>query len=632
LTDVENAIARFEGLINAYVGAIEELQNRSDIAYVAADDLRLSMAQMDAIIAEWSKIRVALQDVKNQVEIAMEWEELWNVVLGDIQNEKDELTRLVFEMEERRHQSLLAAAAAGDGGVDIGDLENFIDDAPPRAAITPHQQSPSHRLSLPPFSPSPASPSTPTMTQDDSSLLALFARMQPLRASLDFLPMRLSVFEARARRTFSAACDELEERRDGLDADYKQLERDAEALRKELGEDRWVLVFRGAGRQAQKMCESVERAVLKLREAVTARLDLTNQPLVAKKIESYDAKKTHYAPAIERIIGIIDRGIKDRLTVNGEILRLYGEVRARWDRLQEQMRDADMILEELQANRNGPHLRDSFSSMISVDRSTIASGNDTPGSSPPSSVIMPTIGLGPVTPKSKASNRNSDRATNASASHNTRSMIPSSAASKIPQQKQTPSQVGKQIHNKPWNLYVTNPSKIATGHIFPTSPSARPASLTTPASATPRPSVLRGPALDASPSSPDTEVSTPTRRSGSRLSFRERSAKVGQQTLAKTRLASTLVSTRRASSIFPMNEAEHDTVPPSRPASSLAVGNTRRHSLLPQPTPNDPSRSTTSIGRVSPALAGARHAMRQSTGSSSPSPAKELPLRPRWRP
>ena len=246
--EVENAILRFEELINVYVSAIEELQSRGDIASVSTDDLNRAVAQMEGIMDEWTTIRRTLHSVKGQVEIAMEWEELWNSVLGDIQSEMEELVRLVFEMEERRHKSILAVAN-GDG-VDIGDLETIVEETPPAAA---RLHAANNRFSLPAFPASPSSPSpgaAPTISQDDSSLLSLFARMQPLRASLDFLPMRLSVFEARAERIFPTACEELEMRRSGLDASYRKLEKDAESLRKELGEDRWVIVFRGAGRQA----------------------------------------------------------------------------------------------------------------------------------------------------------------------------------------------------------------------------------------------------------------------------------------------------------------------------------------------------------------------------------------------
>ncbi|KAL2879985.1 hypothetical protein SGCOL_004704 [Colletotrichum sp. CLE4] len=402
--EVENAIHRFEKLIKVYVGAIEELQGREDIADVPPEDLHRAVSQMESIIEEWANIKAALNTVKGQVELAMEWEELWNSVLGDIQSEMDELSRLVFEMEERRHKSLMAAA--GGDGVDIGDLENIVEDTPPPVARMQAQ----NRFSLPglPLSPGSTSPGTPTPTlsQDDSSLLALFARMQPLRASLDFLPMRLAVFAARAEKSFPTACEELDMRRTGLDGSYKKLEKDAESLRKELGEDRWVIVFRGAGRQAQKMIESVERSMIKLREAVDTGMHLSSPPTMIKKIESYDAKKTHYGPAIERVLAIIDKGVKDRLTVNGEILRLHAEMQSKWESIKDEMREMDVVVDEVQVDTRGQQLRDSISSMLSNDRSTIDSGRDTPGSSPPSSIIMSSLGLEPVTPRNKmAKNR-----------------------------------------------------------------------------------------------------------------------------------------------------------------------------------------------------------------------------------
>ncbi|KAI1747946.1 KAR9-domain-containing protein [Xylaria castorea] len=394
--DVESAITRFEELINVYVTAIEAMQSRDDIARVSNEDLQDAVTQMEFIMNDWTKIRRTLNNAKSQVETAMEWEELWNMVLGDIQNEMDDLSRLVFEMEERRHKSIMAVS--GGDGVDIGDLETIVEETPPAVVRN-------NRYSVPAFPLSPSSPGTPALTQDDSSLLALFARMQPLRASLDFLPMRLSVFEARASSAFPSACEELEARRVGLEAGYKKLEKDADSLRKELGEDKWVLVFRGAGRQAQKLVESVDRSMMKLRESVDQGLQFSNPPVMGKKIENYEAKKMHYGPAIERVLSIIDKGVKDRLTVNGEILRFHTEIQSRWEDLKRQFKDIDGILEEIQADKRSQQLRDSISSILSNDKSTIGSGNETPGSSPPSSVVMSSLGLEPVTPVPKSKSR-----------------------------------------------------------------------------------------------------------------------------------------------------------------------------------------------------------------------------------
>ncbi|KAK2046956.1 KAR9-domain-containing protein [Colletotrichum somersetense] len=618
LEEVESAIHRFEKLIKVYVGAIEELQGREDIASVPPDDLFRAVSQMESIIEEWANIKASLNIVKGQVEIAMEWEELWNNVLGDIQSEMDELSRLVFEMEERRHKSLMAAA--GGDGVDIGDLENIVDDTPqPRAQAQ-------NRFSITglPLSPGPSSPGMPALSQDDSSLLALFARMQPLRASLDFLPMRLAVFAARAEKSFPTACEELDMRRTGLDGSYRKLEKDAESLRKELGEDRWVIVFRGAGRQAQKMIESVERSMQKLREAVDAGMHLSNPPSMIKKIESYDAKKTHYGPAIERVLAIIDKGVKDRLTVNGEILRLHAEMQSKWDSLKDDMREMDVVVDEVQADTRGQQLRDSISSMLSNDRSTIDSGHDTPGSSPPSSVIMSSLGFEPSTPANRFSkNRSMSTSSRLPQPANRRQSslpTPTSQLSRKPLNSRlsnmtsrlatpSPGNISRPQSTQPnrprWNS-STNTSDVGIGHNFKpltltcpspyakkTSPIVRPPSSLIPGTSSPggsRAPNLRTPLTRESSASPMPE-DTPTKRAASKLSFRERLASPGpysQQTLSKPRLSSSVStsgiesqSTRRASLQPPKLQSFADRALPSRPASSMASG--RRTSLLPQP-------------------------------------------------
>lgn len=659
LEEVEDATTRFEKLINVYVTAIEELQGRMDIANVSTDDLTRAVMQMEAITEEWTNIRTTLRSVRGQVEIAMEWEELWNVVLGEIQTELDELSRLVFEMEERRHKSAMAISS-GDA-VDIGDLATIAEETPP--AATRAKAAANKRFSSTGSPASPTSPGGPTISQDDSGLLALFARMQPLRASLDFLPMRLSVFEARAEKSFPSACDELEMRREGLDATYRKLEKDAEGLRKELGEDRWVLVFRGAARQAQKMMESVDRSVARLREAVDARMHLTNQPALLKKIESFDAKKTHYGPAIDRVLFIIDRGVKDRLTVNGEILRLHAEMQARWADLKNQMKEMDLTLDELHADKRGNHLRDSISSMLSNDvASTVGSGIDTPQSSPPSSVIMSGLGIDTRTPGKSSTATRARRSSSSVSGHllqpgrrsvsatNTPS-IPRKPVSRLSTVSglSTPKREGSatptinrhaasiprpattMAQRPKWNANP-NPSHVDTGHNF------KPLTLTTPspyAKTTPNPvrshsslaapigsklPTMRSP-LRADPSSPSQD-STPS-KPASKMSFRDRLAATGQTT---SKFRPEGPSTRRATLQPPQTN-----VPGlyQRPASSLATTN-RRTSLLPQPKFQ---REDSVPGRESPMPPsfGSRLGLRRGNSTASNDKDKDKDNKPRWR-
>ena len=382
LAEVDVAIGKFEGLIGVYVTAIEDLQEREDVSKVPPEQLKGQVDQMEIILKEWEGVRRSLKEIKSQVELAMEWEELWNVVLGDIGLELENLSSLVFEMEEARHKAA-EAALDGSGGLDLQELDTIVEEAPVANSLPT-----SHQSNLPPGLElsSPLSPRL-SIPQDDSRLLALFARMQPLRASLDFLPMTLSSFHNRAQKALPSACKELESRRKTLEKKWSALERDAQGLRQELGEDRWVVVFRNAGRQAHKLCESVERSIAKLQESIDVGTQHSNPPLLAKKVEGYEAKKNHYGPAIKKVLAIIEKGVTDRQTVNGEILRVHLDTKARWQDIETDMKNMDIALEDLTINKN-QQLRDSISSIVSVDQSATGSAVDTPGSSPASSIAM----------------------------------------------------------------------------------------------------------------------------------------------------------------------------------------------------------------------------------------------------
>jgi len=400
LEGVDKAIVQFATLVDVYMSSIENVQLRDDIAKVDADSLRTMISQMETITQKWAGIENKLKGVKELVELAMEWEELWSNVLGDVGMEIDNLSGMIFEMEEKRHQSLMDPSELS-GGLDINELETIVEESPTKAP------SPASRLGIGPML--TAASGTPVIKTplDDTSysnLMALFARMQPLRASLDFLPMRLSMFQSRAKDVFPSACEELDERRDRLEKSYKVLETDATALKKELGEDKWIIVFRNAGSQAQKMFDSVERSIAKLQEGLESNAQVNNPSTLTKRIENYEAKKTHYVPAIERVINIIQKGVNDRLTVNGEILRLLSDMTSRTDALKASLRVMDSSLEDVHIIR-GQQLRDSISSIVTMDSPATGSVIDTPSSSPASSVII--SGNGWKTPLGGSSHRDS---------------------------------------------------------------------------------------------------------------------------------------------------------------------------------------------------------------------------------
>ncbi|KZZ88421.1 Karyogamy protein, KAR9 [Ascosphaera apis ARSEF 7405] len=268
LDDITRAATKFQSLVEIYVKAVERVPFRKDIAEAGPEELTTLVFQMDNVLKNWEQVKYQLRRVKTQVELAMEWEKLWNAVLGDVSGEIDEISKLIFEMEERRHKTMAMDYESDTAhGVDINELETIVEDSP----ISRHMTS-NPRLSMAPglsaLQLMPPIEASARNAQDDTNLLALFARMQPLRASLDFLPMHLHAFLSRARTMFPSACEEIEERRMQLERKYEKLQADATTLKEELGEDRWIIVFRNAGRQANKMCDSVERTIGKLQEAI----------------------------------------------------------------------------------------------------------------------------------------------------------------------------------------------------------------------------------------------------------------------------------------------------------------------------------------------------------------------------
>ena len=395
LDETAKVIHKFENLINVYVVSIEELQTRPDIADAKAHDLQGVVEQMEIVLDGWERVRKSLKNVQKQVELAMEWEELWSTILAEVGAELDSLSSLIFDMEEKRHIAYTShTQPESSQNIDLNALESFIDE--PKN----NQRTPQSRFSIPPpFENSPLGSPVIENPQDDSNLLALFARMSPLRASLDFLPMRLTVFQTRAEKVFPSACRELDHKRSRLERNWTDLSRCAENLRQELSEDRWVIVFRNAGRQAQKMCDSVERSVTKVQEAVNDGFQRTNPGALAKRIESFEAKKMHYAPAITRVLGIIQKGLKDRLTVNGEILRLHTELSSRMRGLTDAMEGLEDALDPIESKQNS-RLRESISSIVSADHSfSSTTMAETPGTSPASSVDLSAHHKGQQTPK-----------------------------------------------------------------------------------------------------------------------------------------------------------------------------------------------------------------------------------------
>lgn len=409
---IDRAISQFDALINSYVKIIEDVQARDDIAEASSDHLETIVRHMDSALQNWAHVKSRLREIKGHVELAMEWEELWNTVFGEVETEVAELTQLLYDIEEKRHNVMMNTwpnvQEPNSHSLDISELETIVEETPSNGGTSSNRRlSVSSIFVVPPATDTPII-QTPENDAGQSDLIAVFARLQPLKASIQFLPMRLSMFQSRAEDVYPSACEDIDYRRSALEENFRSLERAAESLRKEFSEDRWILVFRNAGAQAQKMFESVERSIVKLQDSIESGAHVHSPASLAKRIESYEAKKQHYVPAIERVISIIQKGVSDRLTVNGETVMLMNHMKDKVDALKASINVMDSSIEDLNIP-GGQQLRDSISTIVTMDSPATGSVVDTPGSSPASSVVM-TPGnarKGATTPLGSSSRRGS---------------------------------------------------------------------------------------------------------------------------------------------------------------------------------------------------------------------------------
>ncbi|EJU03822.1 hypothetical protein DACRYDRAFT_43050, partial [Dacryopinax primogenitus] len=148
-------------------------------------------------------------------------------------------------------------------------------------------------------------------------------------------------------------------------AQWEDVSSASEELKEELREDKWLAVFRTVSAQADDMMGSLEKAVSTCHDFIwqAGRMDDSHSPSSLSSsllsptrtsinletfrtiLASYESKKKYYVPATTKVISVIDKGMRDRATKNGECLRRHAELRLRWRNLRERMGRIDSEME-----------------------------------------------------------------------------------------------------------------------------------------------------------------------------------------------------------------------------------------------------------------------------------------------
>ena len=224
LSEVENAAKRFGEIVEMFLGTAIELSARSDDRI--KEEIKEVIGIMDEVTPGWTGVRELLTGVKELVALSAEWIEI-REILDDISSELDTCANMVFELEELRHITPTTwnrppnAVSSLASPVELDRLTSILEERTDSSPSNPHQ----------------------------ISLLRLSARIQPLRASLDFLRPRLASFSLRVEKSFPTALDDIVQRKNNLENRWNKIESDWRGISRELQEDEWLEVFRNVGKQ-----------------------------------------------------------------------------------------------------------------------------------------------------------------------------------------------------------------------------------------------------------------------------------------------------------------------------------------------------------------------------------------------
>ncbi|KAF9454323.1 hypothetical protein P691DRAFT_809879 [Macrolepiota fuliginosa MF-IS2] len=156
-------------------------------------------------------------------------------------------------------------------------------------------------------------------------------------------------------------------------SEWDAVQKETQVLREELKEDKWLTVFRTVTDQADGMMSSLEKAVNRCQDFIWQvhrkgigavedpnAMSLTSLSSSSRSdkhavtfevftslLESYEAKKKHYMPATSKVLAIIDKGVQERVTKNGETLRRHAESAQRWRNLRERITRTDTEMENV---------------------------------------------------------------------------------------------------------------------------------------------------------------------------------------------------------------------------------------------------------------------------------------------
>lgn len=253
------AISRVRELVAETPNVVEEVM--STIETVERTDA--NSAECHAIadliqtaVQRWTEIVDMTESVRAQIEVAGEWRELHEGVLGALEDELEECADIAFALHEAR----FAEDAGEPDGWDVTGQDSDKSHASSVIGLVERAQ-----LLADVLCKSVDSDGTPATSTAEKRIDARFtevtARLRPLQASLEFLHVRIDAFAARANDWFPSSVEALRAKRQACEDRLAEVSADVDALRDAAAADRRGTAVAKAVRTGGALVDVLEREI-----------------------------------------------------------------------------------------------------------------------------------------------------------------------------------------------------------------------------------------------------------------------------------------------------------------------------------------------------------------------------------
>ncbi|KAG0083138.1 hypothetical protein BGZ93_010358 [Podila epicladia] len=175
------------------------------------------------------------------------------------------------------------------------------------------------------------------LAQLDSKMTLVLSRIEELEARIESLPTSETALGGSDTKRDLRGCHQQ------IVARWDELKARREKLGQELKEEKWLAVFEQVAGQVESMMESMERAILHCQGLIDKINNMVRDKVVPSApidrdhlftiFKSFEAKHKYYAPAVNKMLGMLENGIESRVTRNQDVIRKHQTMNQTWERL-----------------------------------------------------------------------------------------------------------------------------------------------------------------------------------------------------------------------------------------------------------------------------------------------------------